>query len=247
MNSTQHRLVSTYLDDLARMLADLPPEDRAEVLAGVREHIDAALAERPGAETDVQSVLAELGPPDLVAREAYESGQYAVRSPHPSPPVRRPIADRGWVPVTVAVLQVLAVVIVLLTVGGTAAFMVEATSTSDGAEVVTTNSYGGGALVGAVTGAVMALPLWIAVALFVGSSRLWVGPQKAAHLLFLPVTVLLLAALPTLGWALGGPIGLVAASWTTIALVVLGGGWLLARLTSAARRRLDGQSLPADA
>ncbi|HYN67227.1 MAG TPA: hypothetical protein VES93_10090 [Ornithinibacter sp.] len=44
MNSSDTR-VQTYLDDLARMLSDVEPGERDEVLAGIREHLDATLAE----------------------------------------------------------------------------------------------------------------------------------------------------------------------------------------------------------
>lgn len=116
MNSTQHRLVSTYLDDLTRALADLDPADRAEVLAGVREHIDAGLAARGGATSaDVSAVLSEVGTPEEVAREAYSTGQYAEGpAPLPAAPLARPRwSDRSWVPVAVVILLMWA-----LTLGG---------------------------------------------------------------------------------------------------------------------------------
>jgi len=61
-----------YQDDLARLLAALEPVERAEVLDGVREHIDAALAEVGHAPTDadVDRILGELGSPGMVAEAA---------------------------------------------------------------------------------------------------------------------------------------------------------------------------------
>lgn len=89
--------VAAYLDDVARMLASIDPVDRAEILAGLREHIDAALDdERAGvagsandsdeahvSDEQVRRVLAELGPPEQVAAAALsdrgpEPGQYGV-------------------------------------------------------------------------------------------------------------------------------------------------------------------------
>ncbi|WP_022917749.1 HAAS signaling domain-containing protein [Ruania albidiflava] len=61
-----------YQDDLARLLAALEPVQRAEVLDGVREHIDAALAEVGHAPTDadVDRILGELGSPGMVVEAA---------------------------------------------------------------------------------------------------------------------------------------------------------------------------------
>src|SRR5699024_8207064 len=61
-----------YQDDLARLLAALEPVERAEVLDGVREHIDAALAEVGHAPTDadVDRILGERGSPGMVAEAA---------------------------------------------------------------------------------------------------------------------------------------------------------------------------------
>lgn len=166
MNSTQHPLVTRDLDDLGRMLDHLPPGDRAEVLAGVHEHIETGLAERRGAtDADVSAVLAELGPPEIVAREAYGT-EYAAGSPQRTgagEPGGTRWSDRPWVPVVVAVLQVLALLLLLAAVGGGA---------------------------GAVVSGLWLLPPWIGIALLVGNSRLWVARHKLVHLLLLPVSAL---------------------------------------------------------
>ncbi|WP_159620163.1 HAAS signaling domain-containing protein [Ruania rhizosphaerae] len=64
--------LARYQDDLARLLAALEPAERAEVLDGVREHIEGALAEVPGeaSEADVNRILADLGSPGQVAEAA---------------------------------------------------------------------------------------------------------------------------------------------------------------------------------
>ncbi len=100
MNSSDTR-ISTYLDDLARMLADLPPDERDDVLAGVREHLDATLAEHPDDPGAVDAALLRLGPPEQVAAEA-RAGQ------PPSAPVPRS-RSRGWT-VTAVVLTLLTTV-----------------------------------------------------------------------------------------------------------------------------------------
>lgn len=90
---------AAYLDDLARMLADLDPDERADVLDGVRDHVDAALGslDRDPSAADVDRVLAELGSPGDVAREAL-----AGRAPRITPPAAppRPALSHAWVPPT---------------------------------------------------------------------------------------------------------------------------------------------------
>ncbi|MCK0112193.1 hypothetical protein MWU75_08595 [Ornithinimicrobium sp. F0845] len=245
MNTTQHPFVNQYLDDLARMLDHLPPGDRAELLAGVREHIEAGLAERPGAtDSDVSQVLAELGPPEAVAREAYEEGwgsaqqanPYAGHSPQPAP-ARVPISDRAWVPVVVALLQVLALLGVLLSVAGAGVYMTTEVSGSDGETVRTVDYHLGSTLMATIASAVLVLPLWIGVALLVGNSRLWTARQKVVHLLLLPATCLVVGLASDLGWLLAGERGLNISSVAALLLAVVGGGWLVVRLTVAGRRR----------
>lgn len=237
MNGTTHPLVARYLDDLARMLRDLEPGERAEVLAGVREHIEGALGDRrldtpEDDDAAVAAVLTELGPPDAIAQAAYADrsgpagGQGATRIP---------LTSRPWVPVVVGLLQGLSLLLVLLVVGASVGWVEESSTTSAGETVVT--SSGGSSLASALAGGLAALPLWIVMALLVGISALWTAREKVAHLLAVPVTILLLAAGPSLGWSVAGPAGMVVAAWTVLALTVAGGGWLLYRLTVSARRR----------
>lgn len=137
------RAIAVYLDDLARMLSG-DPAMRAEVLGGVSEHIEAALAARPGRTgADVDAVLAELGPPEAVAAAALGDGgpqgwapdggtggigagagsgpAGTVRAPAP----RRPAAlDRTWVPPVVGLLLLAAAGVYLLVLGGLAMFAV---------------------------------------------------------------------------------------------------------------------------
>ncbi|HET7822605.1 MAG TPA: hypothetical protein VFL10_13865 [Ornithinibacter sp.] len=77
MNSSDNR-VATYLDDLARMLSDIDPGERDEVLAGIREHLDAEIGSSDGGDAAVQAALLRLGPPERVAAEA--------RAGHPAGP-----------------------------------------------------------------------------------------------------------------------------------------------------------------
>lgn len=100
MTGTTDR-ASVYLDDLARMLQALDPVERADVLDGVREHVDAALASlgRQPTEQDVHRVLAELGSPAEVA-EAALAGRDGASVPTPQSASPRPVLTGGWVPAT---------------------------------------------------------------------------------------------------------------------------------------------------
>lgn len=105
--STTHPQVGAYLDDLARMLSDVDPGERDDILASVREHLDAEIGERGGADAVVHAALLRLGPPERVAAEA-RAGQPA----RPSPPERRP-RSRAWVRVAVVLTLLTTVPFVL--------------------------------------------------------------------------------------------------------------------------------------
>ena len=81
------------------------------------------------------------------------------------------------------------------------------------------------------------LPLWATVALLVGLSPLWVGREKAAEALLIPGAALLMGILPLIGYWLIGINGVYAGTWTAVALIILGGGWLMTRLTRRAATR----------
>lgn len=237
MNVTTHPAVARYLDDLGRMLGDLEPGERAEVLAGVREHIEEALGDRPHGspqedDAAVAAVLTELGPPDVIAQAAYADRAAPADDRSAT---RVPLTSRAWVPVVVAVLQALSLLLVILVVGASVGWVEESSTTSGGETVVRT--MGGSSIAAALAGGLVALPLWIVIALLVGLSALWTAREKVTHLLVVPVSALLFAAGPSLGWSLGGPTGMVVSAWTVLTLVVAGGGWLLYRLTVSARRR----------
>lgn len=233
MNSIQHPLVDDYLNDLARMLHGLPADEQHEVLEGVREHIHAALSER--SDVDVRSVLAELGPPDAVAREAYGSGPYAVPSPLPATPVKPRVADRHWVPVLVAVLQVLALGVLLAAMGGAAVYTTAEITSGGGATVRTVDYHVGTTLMLVIASTLLVLPLWIGTTLLVGNSRLWIARHRFVHILLLPMSALVVGLIPDLGWALAGERGLNIASLAGLVLVLVIDAWLILRLTRAGR------------
>lgn len=69
MNTTD-QLITDYLDDLARMLVDLDPSDRDEILAGVRDHFVAAGEGSDGSPRVISEAIRRLGPPESVAAAA---------------------------------------------------------------------------------------------------------------------------------------------------------------------------------
>ncbi|WP_377645228.1 HAAS signaling domain-containing protein [Oryzobacter terrae] len=88
--------VTGYLDDLARMLVDLPPDERDDVLAGVREHLDATLAEHSDDPAALDAALLRLGPPERVAAAARADIPPGDRYARPGavPAIRHPLRAR---------------------------------------------------------------------------------------------------------------------------------------------------------
>ena len=82
---TTHPLVAAYLEELDGLLAGIEPRERADVMLGVREHLDGALGATGGTDQEVREALAELGPPQLVANEAYAGRQPATAATPAAP------------------------------------------------------------------------------------------------------------------------------------------------------------------
>lgn len=224
-----HPLWVSYEQDLSRLLVDLDPGERAEVLAGVREHLDASLGDRDNASSsEIKAVLAELGPPEVVAQEAY-AGQPRQRIATLAGPV--PVLSRSWVPIAVALLQGFALFMVIAIVMAFSSFLVMESTNSSG--VVTRSvDYTPAAIQNASVGLLVIFPFMIPVGILTGISELWIRRQKITQLLLLPLGVVVLAALPDLGWLIAGEGGLTTAAWLATAVCVLGGGWVLFRLTT---------------
>jgi hypothetical protein len=70
-SSPLDRLVDEWLDRVERAAADLPPDQRGELLADLREHIAVARADlSPETEAGVRTILERLGDPAMIAEEA---------------------------------------------------------------------------------------------------------------------------------------------------------------------------------
>ncbi|MGW1068056.1 DUF1700 domain-containing protein [Streptomyces aureus] len=74
MKTTTHPEIRRYLAAVDRAASALPAGRRKELLADLSEHIDVALAERPG---ELDQILAELGDPqDIAATAVREDAEY---------------------------------------------------------------------------------------------------------------------------------------------------------------------------
>lgn len=117
LTATQHQRIDRYLAELAGALGDLPEAERDDVAGGIREHIQAALADRPAVtDADVDEVLRALGDPLAVAAAA--TGDAGPATPEPRRDV--PVLQRDWIPgaVVAALLLGPAVLMFLVSVGG---------------------------------------------------------------------------------------------------------------------------------
>jgi hypothetical protein len=116
MNTADRRIaeVERYIHELAIALSGLPADEREDVIAGIREHIDdSLLAIADPTPADVQRVLDELGDPLAIAADAgapplagSERPSEPTTQAHVSPaalgaPRNRsetPLLQREWVP-----------------------------------------------------------------------------------------------------------------------------------------------------
>jgi HAAS len=114
-------LVADYLSRLDAAAHRLPADQHAELVDGIREHLDSALAGvDPTNEAQVRAVLDRLGAPEEIVAAAIEGGPGATAGGLPSwsaagsaPPIQAPPAQAGSGP---GVREIIAVV--LLPIGG---------------------------------------------------------------------------------------------------------------------------------
>ena len=86
-------LVDDYLRRLDAAAAVLAPDRREDLLSGIREHIDEAIASGDaGDEASLRALLDRLGEPEEIVASAAEPGDGQSWAPPPAPPVayRRP-------------------------------------------------------------------------------------------------------------------------------------------------------------
>jgi hypothetical protein len=222
---TTHPLIAAYLRELDGLLAGLGPGERAEVVTGVREHIDSALAGRPDpGSREVQGVLAELGPPEAVADEAYAG----LPTAGTAAPRRRPGLEQPWVPVAVATLLTLTLLGMVSTSVSMAGY------SGSGADVSPTIAFPTLTFILLV----MFSLLWVPASLLATMSSCWSPRQGRELALLAPAAATALTLLPDLGYYLTHrEIGINIGAWSALALTAIGGPWLLWHHTRAARRR----------
>lgn len=237
MSLPDHPAIHAYLRELNDQLSELDAADRAEVLAGLREHLHDALGPHPD-EGQVQAVLGEVGSPDEVAREAYI--QRPVQPQHGAGAGRAvPPADRPWAPVTVGLLGAIGILMMILVGGAALAFVaVEHTSPAPGTDVAVSVTYTS-ALPMVAAAFLIVVPLWAPMVLIAALSGLWRRAEKTVLMLTLPAVALVFGLLPDLGWLLAGQSGVNAGAWAALVLAVGGGGallwWLCGRGLARAR------------
>jgi len=234
-----HPLVRAYLDELDGLLRGLGPQERAEIVGGVREHLDGLLPEVGAAsDAEVRAALAELGPAAAVAEEAYAG--WPATSPVASAPVvvaPVPVSSRPWLPWTVAGLLVLAALFVLGAMGGATGSgsaevgpVVDAGTgrPADGGTVLVSGPVfdAGSVVATALAAAVTAFPLWLPLVVLVGTTGLWRLREKVMLVALVPLAPLVVAAVAivavaVLGQRAAGPGGAVGLAGGVLLVLVV--------------------------
>ncbi|MBP6997101.1 MAG: hypothetical protein KBB39_13260 [Phycicoccus sp.] len=210
MNTTD-QLVYQYLDDLARMLSDLDPADRDDILAGVRDHFAVAAEGSDGSSAAVTEAIRRLGPPESVAAAARgeadpgagsgSAGEAAAVTIHLT---RHSISSHiGWARTGIALIAS-ATVIPLMLLALNALFT--ASSTPDPGNWPATMSLFelNGEI--AILGAVLLAPAWLAGIIVVGTAQRLTPANRALLGLLGPMTLVALGILV----GMSEPLGLVA-------------------------------------
>jgi uncharacterized membrane protein len=216
VNSSDTR-VATYLDDLARMLSDLDPAERDEVLAGIREHLDAEIGSGQAGDAEVEAALLRLGPPEEVASEARRGGQsiHGMRDAAPRPSAPGALPDgAAWARVAVVLTLICTLPFLLLALWTRVAVTLRATGAGwpDGQGLFGAN--------GVEVALLMALvsPLWI-VALVCTLVAPGLTPRTRLRLALVGPAVFVATVIGA-GWWSPGPlsgvvsVGLLAAAGT---------------------------------
>ncbi|QIK67877.1 hypothetical protein G7072_17355 [Nocardioides sp. HDW12B] len=186
---TRHPAVARYLDELERLLRGVDPVERTEVLDGVREHLEASLHGTAGGDAVVRAALDEIGPPQVVADEAYAgrpgvtlASWAASSSAHDG---RVPITSRRWVPMVVLILGAMSLLNFMLLDWVSA-------SSGDG-ELGPLPPTTSEIVLGSIG---LALWFWLPMALLVAWSTLWPVRERVLLLALWPLALLLHLTLP---------------------------------------------------
>ena len=215
-SAVTHPLEKAYLRDLELLLHGVDASERAEVLAGVHEHLDATLP--PGSSIDdVRGVLAELGSPQSVADEAYagRSSHAHAHAPAPAPAAASRPRPSPWTAHVACFLN-----------GAGLALLAFLTLLS----LVTSGVMAPHASELVFMAAAFVIP-WFFLTVLTSMSDVWGSADKFRSILLYPAT---LAALGVTTWLVGlagiGVVTLLAAM-----LVLAAAAWALSRLIRSAR------------
>lgn len=161
------------------------------------------------------------------------SQQPTMHPPQPAPR-RVPATSRVWLPIVVTALAALTQMVLLAVVGtaGVVSSSTSSTSTSTGESTSSTVTEFSGTIGAGFVSFFAALPFWLVLLILVAITALWTTREKVTLLALMPVSALVFAVLPEIGYAVFGIDGVYAGSWTSIALAVIGGAalvWVLAR------------------
>ena len=227
---TTHPLAAAYLRDLELLLHGIEPGERAEVLAGVREHLAAVAG--PGATDDeVRAALAELGPPQAIADEAYAGRPAVVVLAGAPAAARRPALSGTWVPVVVGVLLGLCLLWVLF-LGATLPALAAETPPDDSSPLM---PHPVELFVVTVIGSFW---LWVPAAVLAALSPLWRTGERVRLTLLVPAVALLMGGLPWSGWRLvGTDAGVEVGAWTGVAVSLALATWVFWHDLRAGARR----------
>jgi uncharacterized membrane protein len=234
MNSSYQRIaeVERYIHELAIALSGLPPEEREDVIAGIREHIDDALLAIPEPTgDDVHRILDDLGDPLAIAADAGARSRSDAGAPHaPTTPgaaaSSRPeravsVLQRDWIPA--ATVLAFAVAAVFALTGGPATWFLAAAVW----------------LAGLVT--LIASPLWSGFEKVVGIAVFGAGPVLVAATGALLLGLRHLPGMPGRGffevggWGFAGPFDRLFLGAIPLVVAVVTAVWLLQRGSARAR------------
>ena len=117
MSVNKTDVVGEYLREIELRLSGLPVLQRHELLADLREHIDAARERGAYSEGEIIEVLERLGSPEVVAAAAYREAGPPLVMPPPEPPRAAPPAPSSGPNVWAWVLAAAGGFAVLLLIG----------------------------------------------------------------------------------------------------------------------------------
>lgn len=111
---TRFEQVDRYLAELREALSDRPADERADIVAAIREHIESALPD-DASQNDIERELRALGDPLVIAATADDAGPPRESRPAKKPDVSartvRGLLEPTWLPLAACVLAAVSVLL----------------------------------------------------------------------------------------------------------------------------------------